>query len=174
MGPLEDVLLGPGRIKVHKVLFMGEEDRIQAIRQQAEAMVHGQATLTRALSGMLEVLPPSASKGAGVTRVLQHLGVSPDDVMALGDGENDIEMLQLAGVRFSPSVWLCSLRTLSGAPNQRCDRPRRRRACAWVLQAFLADAQAGCVRAALACAHYNGASSLACPRWPLSRVHLGG
>ena len=57
------------------------------------------ATLTRALPGMLEVPPPGASKGAGVRRALQVLGVQPHEVLAMGDGENDLEMLQMAGVR---------------------------------------------------------------------------
>jgi HAD superfamily hydrolase (TIGR01484 family) len=76
---------------------------MQEIRQGAEEAVLGKASLTRALDGMLEVLPPSASKGAGVTKVLKHMGISPDDVLAIGDGENDLEMLELAGVRI---MWL--------------------------------------------------------------------
>lgn len=44
------------------------------------------------------MLPLGASKGVGVQWLLQHLGVSPSEVMALGDGENDIEMLQLVGL----------------------------------------------------------------------------
>jgi len=39
-----------------------------------------------------------ASKGDGVSWLLQHLGRSPAGLLALGDGENDIEMLQLAAV----------------------------------------------------------------------------
>lgn len=45
-----------------------------------------------------QVLPEGASKGAGLQWLLQHLGVDPVNVMAMGDGENDVEMLQMAGV----------------------------------------------------------------------------
>ena len=41
-----------------------------------------------------QVLPPGASKGAGVALLLEELGVQPESLMALGDGENDVEMLQ--------------------------------------------------------------------------------
>lgn len=45
------------------------------------------------------MLPLGASKGAGVEWVLRELlRVDPAHVLAMGDGENDIEMLQLAGV----------------------------------------------------------------------------
>ena len=46
----------------------------------------------------VQVLPLGASKGTGVAWLLQHLGVDAAHVMALGDGENDLEMLQMAGV----------------------------------------------------------------------------
>lgn len=47
---------------------------------------------------LLQVLPLGASKGVGVEWLLAHMGVAAEHVMALGDGENDVEMLQLAGV----------------------------------------------------------------------------
>lgn len=50
------------------------------------------------LLSLIQVLPVGASKGAGVQWLLHHLGMSPDGLLACGDGENDIEMLQLATV----------------------------------------------------------------------------
>lgn len=44
------------------------------------------------------MLPLGASKGAGVAWLLQRLGVDPAACMALGDGENDVEMLRLCGL----------------------------------------------------------------------------
>lgn len=46
----------------------------------------------------VQVLPRGESKGASVARVLEMLKVDPQNIMALGDGENDLEMLKLAGV----------------------------------------------------------------------------
>lgn len=40
------------------------------------------------------MLPPGASKGAGVACLLKELGLEPQHLMAIGDGENDVEMLQ--------------------------------------------------------------------------------
>ena len=45
-----------------------------------------------------EVLPAGVNKGAGVARVLDRLGVPAADMLALGDAENDVEMLAMAGV----------------------------------------------------------------------------
>ena len=46
---------------------------------------------------MIEILPTGCSKGAGVAALLAELGIPPERVMAIGDGENDVEMLRLAG-----------------------------------------------------------------------------
>lgn len=84
---------------ISKLLFYDTPEGVRDfIRPHWAAAVGGRATLTQAVPDMLEILPHGASKGAGVQILLDHLGVRPDEVMAIGDGENDIEMLQLAGL----------------------------------------------------------------------------
>lgn len=85
-------------LDVYKVMFMGDDDHIRAIRPTATNAFSGKASLTSALSGMLEILPIGASKGAGVRLVLEKMGISPERCLALGDGENDVEMLRLCGL----------------------------------------------------------------------------
>lgn len=85
-------------MQVHKLIFMAPQPEIDAVRADIEAQLSGIAAVTTALSGMLEVLPLGASKGDGVSWLLNHLGMSPAGLLAMGDGENDIEMLQLAAV----------------------------------------------------------------------------
>ena len=34
----------------------------------------------------------------GIQSVMEHYGLSPDEVMAFGDGENDLPMLRYAGI----------------------------------------------------------------------------
>lgn len=77
---------------------MAPEERITAIRPAAEITFSGRAALTTAIPGMLELLPSGASKGAGVQWLLDRLGVDPQRCMAIGDGENDVEMLKLCGL----------------------------------------------------------------------------
>ena len=55
------------------------------------------ARVVQALDWTLEILPAGTSKGAAVRTLLRALGVPPASVMAVGDGENDLEMLQLVG-----------------------------------------------------------------------------
>lgn len=46
---------------------------------------------------LLDILPPDASKGHGVARLAEMVDVTPDEVMAIGDNFNDLEMLEYAG-----------------------------------------------------------------------------
>ena len=45
----------------------------------------------------LDIAPEGVHKATGLSEVCARLGVSPADVLALGDGRNDIEMLRWAG-----------------------------------------------------------------------------
>jgi HAD superfamily hydrolase (TIGR01484 family) len=45
----------------------------------------------------LDLAPVGVSKASGLAHVAERLGVDAADVLALGDGRNDIEMLQWAG-----------------------------------------------------------------------------
>lgn len=82
----------------NKLLVMSDHPSMLRLRPLLEARLTGRAALTSALPGMVEILPPGASKGAGVAWLLQRLGVDPGACMAMGDGENDVEMLRLVGL----------------------------------------------------------------------------
>ena len=45
----------------------------------------------------LDLAPVGVSKASGLAHVAEQLGVDAADVLAIGDGRNDIEMLQWAG-----------------------------------------------------------------------------
>lgn len=45
----------------------------------------------------LAVMNPACSKASGVALLAQHLGIAMEEVMAIGDNNNDLEMLQAAG-----------------------------------------------------------------------------
>lgn len=95
VGPLMALL---SQRPFNKFMFVSEPEHITHIRDELTPLIQGQATLTQALTNMLEVLPAGASKGAGLKRLLDDLNMNPQDVLAIGDGENDIEMIQLAGI----------------------------------------------------------------------------
>lgn len=98
VGPLQNIL---EEMPIHKIIAMkeGEPRKIKALRWQLEMQLDGKARLVQAMiDDMVEILPPKASKGIALQTLLKQMGISANEVMAIGDGENDIEMLQLAGI----------------------------------------------------------------------------
>ena len=81
---------------------MTTDEIINEIRPLLQNELQGIASITQAVPGMLEVLPFGSSKGDGVLKLLNHIGVSPENTAAFGDGENDIEMFQ--SVRYGIAV----------------------------------------------------------------------
>lgn len=83
----------------NKMVLLGGAEKMAELRPLLQRRLGDGASLV--CSGptwMLEVLPYGASKGGGVRTLLDALGqFSPVDVLAIGDAENDIGMLQLAG-----------------------------------------------------------------------------
>ncbi len=59
---------------------------------------HGGSTSVEYNKGAVMVLPPGATKGAGLERLLALCGLSPRNLAAFGDAENDLSMLTLAEV----------------------------------------------------------------------------
>jgi len=46
---------------------------------------------------ILDILPPGCSKGAALRRLAKLRGLSPEEIVAIGDNWNDLEMLEFAG-----------------------------------------------------------------------------
>jgi hypothetical protein len=80
-------------INIHKLIILDEEDRLQQVRDDLTLSLAGRASLTKAVDGMLEILPYNSNKGEGVIKLLQHCNIDKNNVIAFGDGENDVEML---------------------------------------------------------------------------------
>ena len=45
----------------------------------------------------VDIIPADCSKGRGIGKILEYYGLSREEAIAFGDGNNDIEMLQAVG-----------------------------------------------------------------------------
>jgi len=74
-----------------------------ATRAQAalrEAFPHG-ASFLKSKPYFLEIAPEGVDKGKSLLRLASHLGLERDEVMAFGDGQNDVAMIAAAGTGVS-------------------------------------------------------------------------
>ncbi|XP_006450741.2 endoribonuclease YBEY, chloroplastic isoform X1 [Citrus clementina] len=93
---IEDLLAA---VDIQKLIFLDTAEGVATtIRPYWSEATKDRANVVQAIPDMLEIVPPGTSKGSGVKMLLDHLGVSTKEIMAIGDGENDVEMLELASL----------------------------------------------------------------------------
>lgn len=62
------------------------------------APIAGECVMTRWDLGGLDIIAKGGGKVTGIRRYLEANGISPEETIAFGDGENDMEMLKFAGI----------------------------------------------------------------------------
>ena len=84
----------------YKMLVMIDESRVDAtLALLQEKLPKGCVKLIRGSPPFfVEVLHPEVDKGEGLKRLCEGLRIPLDDVVAFGDGDNDIEFCQMAGL----------------------------------------------------------------------------
>ena len=82
---------------VSRVIIRDPESSAEDFVALAEALgLHGTDYVV-GWTAWLDLSPVGVSKASGLAHVVAELGLTGDDVLAIGDGRNDIEMLQWAG-----------------------------------------------------------------------------
>lgn len=80
-----------------KLMIVDEVERLDRAIQQLPSELYQRYTLVKSSSHFLEILDKSVSKGNSVQRLAEQLGIGAEDVLAVGDHENDLTMLAWAG-----------------------------------------------------------------------------
>jgi Cof subfamily protein (haloacid dehalogenase superfamily) len=89
---VEDLVSGP----VSRVIIRDPEQSAEDFVALAEELgLHG-TNYVVGWTAWLDLSPVGVSKASGVAYVVEELGLTGDDVLAIGDGRNDIELLQWA------------------------------------------------------------------------------
>jgi HAD superfamily hydrolase (TIGR01484 family) len=90
---LDDLVSAPvSRVIIRDPQATAEE----FVQMAAELGLHGTDYVV-GWTAWLDLAPVGVSKGSGLKYVADRLGIGADDVLAIGDGRNDVEMLTWAG-----------------------------------------------------------------------------
>ena len=106
----------------HEPIHLAFSGRCQAMDQLGALIDSELSSRVRVLSTkyleqdftLLDVVNPAASKGAGVAAAAAEIGVSAEEIMAIGDNYNDLEMLLFAGIGVVMANAPQSLREIPG------------------------------------------------------------
>lgn len=96
-------IVKPEKAPAHwfKILFVGKEERINQLEDYVGRIKTTGVSFTRSCEVFYEMLPQSVSKGAALKKLAEILHISIDNIFAIGDYYNDIELLKAAGTGFT-------------------------------------------------------------------------
>jgi len=81
-----------------KVMMIDEPEILDKAITRIPQEVKEKYTVLKSAPYFLEILDKRVTKGTGVKSLAEVLNIQPEEVMAIGDQENDIAMLEYAGV----------------------------------------------------------------------------
>lgn len=80
-----------------KATANGTAEQVEDLRARARAVI-GDCSLTRPKPTSLELMSPGVTKASMLDQLLPVVGTNWASTMAVGDGENDVEMIQRAAI----------------------------------------------------------------------------
>ncbi|HEL9633949.1 TPA: HAD family phosphatase [Streptococcus suis] len=87
-----------GKHRFFEAMFVGEKEHIDIFESQHNSVLSQKYSTVRSQDYLLEILPNGASKASGLKKLADRLGILPEEIMAMGDANNDLEMIEFAGL----------------------------------------------------------------------------
>ncbi|MHA3773416.1 Cof-type HAD-IIB family hydrolase [Verrucomicrobiota bacterium sgz303538] len=81
-----------------KIIWSEHPERIKQLAPVLKEMFSGRLNVLETNPELLEFFAPTANKAAGAKTLTSKLGIAPEETLAFGDGNNDVELLQWAGL----------------------------------------------------------------------------
>ena len=79
-------------------MFIDQKEQIDAFQDAYEDALAQRFHTIRSQPILFEILPKGVNKATGLKALADHLGIPREEVMAIGDENNDIEMIEYAGL----------------------------------------------------------------------------
>lgn len=97
VGDLVD-FIQDGKKSLSKILIVGPEQETPGRINELRSLVGSQVQLVSSKDKFIEVTSPEAHKGNALLWLAKSLGIEASEVMAIGDGNNDLTMVEMAGI----------------------------------------------------------------------------
>lgn len=81
-----------------KCLCTGNPDELAEIEKKFQERLGGRLSVMRSMPFFLEVMPQNINKAFSLQKLCDHLGIDKSEMIAIGDGYNDLPMIEFAGL----------------------------------------------------------------------------
>lgn len=83
-------------LAIHKILLLGTEEKLELLKNKLDEI--NNITVCKSKPGYLEITSFQANKKNAFEYLIKYLSVDIMDSLAIGDGYNDLELLQCVGI----------------------------------------------------------------------------
>ncbi len=83
---------------INKLLLTGDPEYVASVIDEFKEPYGDSLSIYRSAPFFVEVMAKGIDKAASLDRLVQYLGISREEVMAFGDGYNDLSMIEYAGL----------------------------------------------------------------------------
>lgn len=83
---------------VTKCLMVGDGDYMAQVEKQVNELFGDRLNVYRSEPFFLEIMPRNVDKAYSLGKLLEHLGMTKEEMVACGDGFNDLSMIKYAGL----------------------------------------------------------------------------
>ncbi len=93
----DNEILAQDDLNIYKFLFI-EQDNIKLTRVREKLSKIEGISLSSSWGNNVEVMNKGVSKGTALALLSRELGIESENIMAIGDNENDLSMINFAGI----------------------------------------------------------------------------
>ena len=86
---------------VLKMSLVVGEDRTEQVQEDFNQVFNGHVQAVSSGYGCLDIIQDGIHKAWALQELLKRWDIKPEEIMAFGDSENDVEMLELAGIAYA-------------------------------------------------------------------------
>ncbi|MFA9556949.1 Cof-type HAD-IIB family hydrolase [Evansella sp. AB-rgal1] len=83
---------------VVKVVMMEDPEKLVLVEQTLKEELSEHLSITRTKPYFLEFIEYGVTKGSSISKLIDLLGIKREEVIAIGDSYNDLEMIEFAGL----------------------------------------------------------------------------
>lgn len=95
---VDDFVAASERAGIVKCIIVGDPTLLPALEAELQTALEGKAGVFRSEPFFLEIVPVGIDKAKGLAILLEKIGIRREEIIAFGDGYNDVPMLQFAGM----------------------------------------------------------------------------
>ena len=83
---------------IYKIVFMDKSEKITEVRRNIPKEIGEKYEVTSSVPEYIEFVKKGIKKSEAIKFIMDKCKIEQEEVIAIGDGENDVEMLRFAGL----------------------------------------------------------------------------